>query len=490
MVGKRGLGKLLYRKLSEAEGGIAIALLYISLIQIGGATSARSIGWLLNWDVNLALPVWLACYTVALLGLSVQYRIRWMTWFFKRNRLLSVLLIFTCLSLIWSVDKSATLKRVVHLVGISVIAIYIGSNLSFSNIIRHSVTGLLIVLGLSAAVALFYPEFGLMTYDFDWETGNTVVWRGFAEGKNALGITSVVGIFFGTALIYIDKTPRVNIIPILLIGVSLLVLWKADSATSIASFVISGFVVGLLVLTARAKFSAGLLLLLCSLVLVVGLIGSYLFEFHLDSLTSAVTSSVGRSDNLTGRIPLWEKAWDITLQQPLLGFGYGTIWGPAGAYSQGIYNSLVAINWEGDFFYISHAHNGFLNVSTQMGIPFAVLAIGPIVFFAWHCIDGYLRRHNAESLLLAGFTAMFIAYNVAEVSLFYSRNLLWILFLVFVVNVHFSDKKTKRRRKVKRSASESSGKRRRSKQRKRKKRKTHDENTDDVIWINPKSADT
>lgn len=468
--------------MSESEDWIATALLYVSLIQIGGVTSSATMIWLFNWDVNLALPLWLLCYGVALTGLTIRYRGSWLRWFFVNNRLLCVLLLFACLSLLWSVDKSATLKRTIHLVGISTLAIYIGSIMSFTEIVRHTALGLLIILVLSSFVSIVFPEFGLMTYEFDRELGNQFVWRGFADGKNSLGIMAVVGIFFGVALMMLEKkTIRENGVPIALILTGLLVLWKCDSATSIASMAICGVVISILAASGHSKFSPGLFIALCFFALVLAVLGSSLYEVELDSLTSSVSSLVGRSESMTGRVPLWAEAWDITLQQPFLGFGYGTIWGPAGAYSEGVYQDLVSINWEGDYFYISHAHNGFLNVSTQLGIPYAIMAMVPIFIFAWQCISGYLRQHKAEFLLLAGFTAMFVAYNVAEVSLFYSRNLLWLLFLVFVVNIHFTGKSAVNR--AARKSSKGQGKRRGSKQYRRKKRKKPESTVETAVRI-------
>jgi O-antigen ligase len=194
------------------------------------------------------------------------------------------------------------------------------------------------------------------------------------------------------------------------------------SATSLGSLCISTFVV-------IAFFLANMLRLnwiaTLSLLGTLGALGVALLS---TADVGELVASVGRSTDFTGRTDIWGKVWTILEEHPWLGMGYGSIWFPAPG-TESIHAAMLGLpHW-----LPSHAHNGFLQIASELGLPIAILAI---LFLFQVCIEPIAlssQRASPFVLFVIGLQCMFLVSNLFEALLFINRSFHWILFIAVPV---------------------------------------------------------
>ena len=75
---------------------------------------------------ELITPSWLVLYLGAFLGLMFTHGINWISWLVRYRLLFVLLLIGAVISVSWSIDAQVSAERTVHLVGSSLVAVFIG----------------------------------------------------------------------------------------------------------------------------------------------------------------------------------------------------------------------------------------------------------------------------------------------------------------------------------------------------------------------------
>jgi exopolysaccharide production protein ExoQ len=97
--------------------------------------------------------------------------------------------------------------------------------------------------------------------------------------------------------------------------------------------------------------------------------------------TAFFFSLLGRSANMTGRIPLWQDLFSTTfLQKPLFGYGYGALW----SLKSFRIHTQIRNNWSHQVFF---ADNGFFDILLNLGL------IGLILFLLLYVLSG-IRSFN------------------------------------------------------------------------------------------------
>jgi len=102
---------------------------------------------------------------------------------------------------------------------------------------------------------------------------------------------------------------------------------------------------------------------------------------------------IGRSGDLTGRGEVWTQTWKLILDKPLTGYGYGTLWYPT-ERSQHIQQSLLDFTW-----LVFHAHNGFLQVASEIGLPLAFVALLMVLQQMVEIVYCQYQRQQTGSML-------------------------------------------------------------------------------------------
>jgi len=138
---------------------------------------------------------------------------------------------------------------------------------------------------------------------------------------------------------------------------------------------------------------------------------------------------IGRSDDLTGRGEVWAQTWKLILQRPATGFGYGVLWFPL-PENAWIQDSLTDFTWT-----VHHAHNGFLQVASEIGLPLAVVALLMVVQQLVEIVYCQYQRQQVGVLFVLAFSVAYLISNFSEARFLVNRELFWILFIALPISM-------------------------------------------------------
>jgi exopolysaccharide production protein ExoQ len=256
------------------------------------------------------------------------------------------------------------------------------------------VTGIIVAL-LSAAMAIFLPEYGMSSQG---------EWKGIFAHKNRLGI-SILYLF--SAIPFARGAIRWSTVALWVSGLGGLgLILLAKSKTSlILSIVLVGFA-GFARMVRRMKksqlpfmiYSAGLLTLTIILIISINL--------------SAIAPIFGRDATFSGRTKNWAILSVFALRHLWIGYGYQAFWtgasGDSGSAIAGIGGAMHG------------ADNGYVDTLLQFGIVGLVL----VAALLWTGLRNMLRAlsHPGTPLTTYWFAGMFLATIVGNVT----ETLLWV----------------------------------------------------------------
>ena len=250
--------------------------------------------------------VWLLVYGLSFLGLMVSQGINWVSWLVRYRLLLVVLMLGTIVSVSWSVDAKVSAERTIHLVGSTIVAIYIGFTVPLLTTLRvfAVVLGMAIVASVLAAIGI--TELGIQTYE------GSLVWKGVFNSKNDLGFWAAAGVLLYITLSDSTNSNGLRLLCFLLAGICLAVVGLSQSATSLLAMLIAGSLS--LYLFIANRFQLGFIRMAFMAVLFTSLVAVAVFNIDTAEL-------VGRTDDLTGRGEVWRQTWKIIMDKPLTGYG-------------------------------------------------------------------------------------------------------------------------------------------------------------------------
>jgi len=357
-----------------------------------------------------------------LIALAVLFRRKQRALTLLRSNLPILLYFFFCLiSTTWSVHPDVAFKRwVKSIIDIAMVLVIVTDTQPVAALKRFiSRTGF-ILLPLSVLFIKYMPNLG-RSFAANGVGMNT----GTSTNKNVFGLVILV-ISLGTLwqIISLIRTktraerrrPLIAQFVLLLFG---LVLFRmADSATSLACFLIGG---SILVATNLRMFRTrpGWIQALC-----LGVVSLFVV-FFLISGSADIAGALGRQSNLSGRTDIWA-ALLPTVPNPLIGAGFESYWiGPSPAIA---WATLSHAGWWHPELLVTEAHNGYIEMYLNLG--WAGIGLIAIVIVA-----GFLRamaavRRNAwaGSLPLAYIMAA-VFYDLTEAG-FRSLNPMWMFLLL------------------------------------------------------------
>jgi len=138
---------------------------------------------------------------------------------------------------------------------------------------------------------------------------------------------------------------------------------------------------------------------------------------------------IGRSGDLTGRGEVWKQTWQLILERPLSGYGYGTLWYPTAA-SQHIQQSLLDFSW-----LVFHAHNGFLHVASEIGIPMACIGLLMVLQQMVEVVYCQYQRQQSGTLFVLAFSVALLLSNYSEARFLVNREMYWIFFVAMPISM-------------------------------------------------------
>lgn len=385
-------------------------IVVVALLHGAGAlhTLAEMVSPGLGADMDT--PLWLTLYAWAGGMLFVRHGVRWIFWFMRFRFLLVLVLGAALASVLWSVSASLTFQRTIHLTGTTLIGCYIGYHVPLGQLRSLLAWTLGVLLLGGALLAVTVPEVGQEDYE------GAQVWRGLETQKNHFGLTAAIGALFFA--IRGTSEPAYWLLAL----VAFLDLLMSHSATSWGGLFVSAFVVTAFLLTNMLRLNWVATL---SLLGTLGGLGVVLLS-AVD--LGELATRMGRSPDFTGRTGVWGKVWTLLEEHPWLGMGYGSIWFPAPG-TESVRNAMLGMpHW-----FPAHAHNGFLQIASELGLPVAILAV-LFVFQAFvEPIALYSQRPSPFVLFVIGLQCTFLVSNAFSALLFISRSFHWILFIAVSV---------------------------------------------------------
>lgn len=274
--------------------------------------------WLVPQLVTVELLFWLLLTIIAVWIMNKHNIVREWIEHFKRNWILLPFLIFSGLSIFWSVYWEISLYRWLILLCTIITGGYIGLRYDIKEIIKLlSIFGMYILL-VSSVLVFLVPDLGIQNY-------HTIqgAWKGLYWHKNHMGLmTTFISIVFLIRTIdSFQSKDKSMIIWGSLYAFSLLFIYQTDSVASyLATIFLHGVILFILVwLKFREKIQKVHYLIFVVVVLLISLV---LYN-NLDRFLGIFD----RNTTLTGRIPMWTYLFEAYFdKQPLQGYGFNAFW--------------------------------------------------------------------------------------------------------------------------------------------------------------------
>lgn len=301
------------------------------------------------------------------------------------------LVVAMCLLLVvssaWSTDTVYTLLLALTYAAFAVTAAMIAARLPLSDLNHIASLVLLLFSVACVALAIVAPSVGR---DSELHAGAL---QGFFQQKNLFAYAMLIGLI--TALC----DSRWNSGQKVLAGVWYAgLIFLADSSTAL---VVGVCALGTLALLRPVSGSAMWRLWLPY----IGLVGCFSAGIMLTNLDQ-LSEVLGRDATLTGRTTIWHAVWTNITEHPWTGTGWGTAWRDGDIAGDEIRAYIGG--------YISHAHNGILDVWLQVGVFGALI----IVFMLGQLLVASVTRiaddGRNEFRWLSALAVVLVLYSVDE----------------------------------------------------------------------------
>ena len=333
------------------------------------------------------------------------------------NPILVLFYLYLLVSCFWSEYPFASFKRWFK----DLSAIFVGLVILSRSDPREAIESIgskcaIILFTLSVLFLKYYPEFGRR-----YTISGVMEVTGVTDQKNSLGaIVVVFGLLVvSSALSRFASNPKLSFwkgasIPLVIVGIGLWLVWRADSKTSMVCLA-----AGLCVLFSHKIPIIGAnpkrFLIFC----IIG-VALYTAADQLFALRDASFQMLGRDSTLTGRTAIW----DVVKQNPvdpLFGSGYLAYWD--------LHNPVfIGKTW----MYLKTAHNGYLETYLDGGwIGVCVLAL--LLVVTGIRIGRAFAAGSAFAKLQLAFYIVILIHNLTE-STFARRSPFWFAFLLFCSN--------------------------------------------------------
>lgn len=339
-----------------------------------------------------------------------------------REKLWWVLVGFAVISIFWSAAPGITLKQILALFRFSILGIYLGTNYSLKEQIQLFTWSFGIAAVLSFGFGLGLPQYGVMGMGSTLDPENirhAGSWRGIFTHKNFLGrIMSFAAIVF--LLSAIGSRLKLYQVGWPGLALSLLLLLLSTSKTSLV------ITIALLILVPFFKalrWNYSSVLPFSILMIIVTSIATTFFLENAEPILGAL----GKDLTLTGRTELWDSVMASIRDRPWLGHGYGGFWlGEAGA-SEIIWYEL---KWS-----VPHAHNGFLDLTLDLGYIGLFLFIASFGVTVFKAIRWVRLTQGVEGLFPLVYLTYVLMFNFTESS-FFRQGFIVIIYTSTVLSLH------------------------------------------------------
>jgi O-antigen ligase len=128
--------------------------------------------------------------------------------------------------------------------------------------------------------------------------------------------------------------------------------------------------------------------------------------------------SLGRDTTLSGRTNLWEGALEKIAERPWLGYGYQGFWQEGGG---------AEMIWKAEGYKPPHAHNGFINITLDLGLVGLFLFLLTIATNYLRAIAWLRLGTTTIELWPIFYVTFFFMYNHSENTILAHNSIFWAL---------------------------------------------------------------
>lgn len=273
----------------------------------------------------------------------------------------------------WSENQVYSMNRTGRMLISLLYGVYICERYERDDFYRIVIFAILLGLVASLLVTILVPGLSRVT-------DLRGAWRGAYTHKNVLGSVAALGVMFAV----LSPARRVVGTPLfaLLACGSIVAMLAANSVSPLIAVSIAVA----LSLYFRVTATGG------QLDRLIALVGAALLAVAGAGLAQVLASNLeflGRDSTLTGRTAVWDFANMMIGIKPLLGWGHGT-WNDPG-FQKVVLSSL---GWQSP-----HAHNVWLDLRLQLGLPGLVFGIFMFAVAAFRCVKLVMCAVTTEHLL-------------------------------------------------------------------------------------------
>jgi exopolysaccharide production protein ExoQ len=321
----------------------------------------------------------------------------------------TALVLFAVCSTAWSQDPYLTFRRSLILIGTVLFGLYFGSRFELKEQIHILAWMLLLVLMVSAGLAIVAPNLGV---ESGGHLGN---WRGLLSQKNGLARVAVLA-----TLVFLAWRPSYRPLRYFALAFAIIILAMTRSGT--------GFVVmiALLIVTSLFRLIRTKLTLLLPIAMLL-LIASAALSIILVTNSDLALALLGRDSTLTGRTELWHAVLVSIMKRPILGYGFDAFWlGMVG--ESGRIN--LSMHW-----LVPAAHNGALELWLNLGAIGLALFVLAYAVCVCKSLRFYVRQQNHLGAWPLAYMAFLFFYNLTEATEMDQNNIFMMLFAAVAATV-------------------------------------------------------
>jgi exopolysaccharide production protein ExoQ len=313
-------------------------------------------------------------------------------------------IVLIVLSLMWSIEKSATTARFVALFTVVVVSfsvILVNPNRQRLQQVARPI--LTIFLSASLVVGMIWPDLVLEKGD-DISLKNA--WHGLASQKNEFGQLGSFGVIFW---FHTWLTREVNrIYAVIGIGIAAWCVLLSRSSTSLFATI---FALGMMVMLQRAppslrRYRPYLIGSFFALLITYAIAELNLVP-GLGMLLEPVAAATGKDLSFSGRAQIWQIIKEHIQLSPFLGSGYGAYWvGPVPTSPSYVFLARL-------YLYPTESHNGYIEVTNDLGFVGLLLLLGYLITYVRQCLS-LMKFDRAQAALYVAILFQQIILNLSE----------------------------------------------------------------------------
>ena len=328
-----------------------------------------------------------------------------------RYKALSAIVVLAFASIFWSPFPADSIRRATLLGLTFLFGYFVAEKFSSKEQMRLILaTGWCAVL-LDVILVFAVPHYGL-TYAGEW--------RGIFSSKADMGMFLC---FLFSPFPFLKASGIlmrfVSVVGVLLCLLSIYMCQSRGGWVLAATFIAYSCVVWVL-----RNFRSMDALVVASLTVVAAGVIAWLVYLNFDSFAYLI----GKDPSLTNRTLIWNAVETAIGRHPILGYGYGGFWN--GNQSES-YNIVASVGT-----FITHAHNGYLNVWVQLGSVGLGLFIFTTVKACKDAFKGILVYRSDAALWYFGILLLILVGSIDESFLLNYNALTTILYVVACVGLH------------------------------------------------------